>query len=118
MTAEQDDLDLAALIVEHTHPHCCIDGSEWAGEEDCLPYRLATLALDLQGKVTRHHEPHEYRQLNGKVPRCTCCGDEWVDLRWRCDNYRAPSTCLSVACTTPCDQCAVLDDQPEQEVTP
>lgn len=55
--AEQDGLDPAAIMVEHRGNEIegcgpdlfCIecDDVEWP----CLPYRLAALALDLQGKV-------------------------------------------------------------------
>ena len=62
---EQDDLDLAAVLAEHASVHrpwgavqcreCVVDEGYEAGPSPwpCLPYRLACLALDLQGKVTR-----------------------------------------------------------------
>ena len=51
-SSEQDDLDLAAVLAEHTGGHECVGGfrRRYAPGE-CLPYRLARLALDLQGKV-------------------------------------------------------------------
>ncbi len=53
MTAEQDGLDLARVKAAHAkHGDVC----SWRADREelhCLPYRLAALALDLQGKVAR-----------------------------------------------------------------
>lgn len=58
MTAEQDGLDPAKVQIEHEghrqrHRMCLMKHPEDSPNDHCLPYRLAALALDLQGKVAR-----------------------------------------------------------------
>ena len=53
-----DGLDLAAVKGRHEGPHYCLRSDDWserviAAEGPCLPYRLASLALDLHSKVAR-----------------------------------------------------------------
>lgn len=58
MTAGQDGLDLAKVQAEHQYHRggpdggCVLTGRHNTTDR-CLPYRLAALALDLQGKVAR-----------------------------------------------------------------
>jgi hypothetical protein len=51
----QDGLDLAAVLAEHEGhgPNCLVRPAWDLQSEPCLPYRLAALALNLQGKVAR-----------------------------------------------------------------
>lgn len=59
MTAGQDGLDPAKMMRDHARSHWCTPdpakAAVWvnAPDQGCLPYRLAALALDLQGKVAR-----------------------------------------------------------------
>ncbi len=120
MTAEQDGLNPVKVKALHEGAHDCSGVYRvTAGDLSCVPYRLAALALDLQGKVARIEAQAERWESSRSYPAFgrtirAALADQPERAIGRA---RLVDWCRYCGAIEPehLEDCRTLTDQPEQE---